>query len=181
MTSGWRRSRRSGDDAVVKRTPISSLLLAAAIGAGCGDNDAQFDAQALTGTWRGRWTDDAGRRGGVDLAVTSSDDSLHLACDILGVHLPGLRLDTERVDAVIRGSKAVIADHGSDAFGQVNGSIEADGRVAIDCDEVIGPVQSLRALGTWETGTLTLEVDVTYDSSLRTSRAYVEMQRRGRD
>ena len=165
----------------MKRTLISSLLLAAAIGAGCGDRGARFDAQAFTGTWRGRWTDDAGRRGGVDLAVTSSDDSLHLACDVHGMHLPGLRLDTERVDAVIRGSEAVIVDHDSDAFGQVNGSIDVDGRVAVDCVEVLGPVHSLRALGTWEAGVLTLEVDVTYDSSLRTSRAYVEMQRRGRD
>jgi len=165
----------------VEHTYISALLLSAALGAGCGGSDAQFDAQAFAGAWRGRWVDDAGGRGGVDLTVADEGDALGLACDILRPNLPGLYPDTERVDAAILGDRAVISDHDSKVFGQVSGTIDADGRVAIDCEDVFGPVHSLHALGTWSADTLNVEVDVTYDGSLRTSRAYVELQRRRRD
>lgn len=125
--------------------------------------------------------DEAGHRGGIDLVVTKDGDTLHLACGVTGRHLPGLRPETEQVEAVIRGRRASIADHYSEVFGQVSGTIDADGRVSFDCEGMVGPVHSLSAFGTWHADTLTAEIDVAYDSSLRNSRAYVELRRRGRD
>ena len=148
-----------------------------ALAAACGGELRPFDARVFAGTWRGPWTDDAGQRGRVALTVTDEGDALQLACDVLGPSLPA----TERVAAKIRGGEAVIEDHRSPTFGTVRGAVTADGRLAISCAGVAGPVESLHALGSWTDQDLIVEVDVTYDGSLRTNHAHVELRRSGRD
>ncbi|MEC8652502.1 MAG: hypothetical protein VXY92_08050 [Planctomycetota bacterium] len=158
-----------------------ALLVFTALAAACGGELRPFDARVFAGTWRGPWTDDAGQRGRVALTVTDEGDALQLACDVLGPSLPGTLPATERVAAKIRDGEAVIEDHRSRTFGSVRGVVTADGRLAITCEGVAGPVESLRGLGSWTGQDLIVEVDVTYDGSLRTSHARVELRRGGRD
>ncbi|MEC8252848.1 MAG: hypothetical protein VX044_06510 [Planctomycetota bacterium] len=158
-----------------------ALLVSTALAAACGSEARPFDARVFVGTWRGLWTDDMGRSGRVVLTVTDEGDALQLACDVLGPSLPGIFPATEHVVAKIRGGEAVIEEHRSRTFGAVRGAVAADGRLAIMCDGVAGPAGSLHAMGTWTGQCLIVEVDVTYDGSLRTNQAHVELRRRGRD
>ena len=165
----------------MRRLHIAALCVPAALAAACGGADSAFDAQVFAGTWRGTWTDDAGRRGRVTLSVTDRGDSLQLACDVLGVHPLGTRPATERVVAEIRSREAVIQGHRSRTFGTVQGSLDADGALELEAAGVSGPVQSLYALGTWTGRELVVQVDVTYDDSLRTNRARVALRRAAGD
>ena len=171
---------RSSEDGAVTLNPRKLLLASVAALVGC-DAERTFDPTPFVGTWRGRWIDDAGRRGSVELRVREERGAMHLACDVLGGAIPGVRIDTEHIEAQIDGDAARVEGHRSPVFGDVTGVLQAGGDLALDCRGVRGAVDDLHAQGAWTEDAVSLEVDVTFDSGLRTTRAVVELERALRD
>ena len=149
--------------------------------AACGGSDPPFDPRPYVGEWRGRWVDDRGRRGAVDLTATAMGGGLELTYDVRSLAIPGLRPATERLHAEARGAEAVVEAHRSDVLGEVTATIDSEGVVTVDCDGVPGPIAALYANGRWTAARLKLFVDVRYDDDLLTSEATVELELRGRD
>ena len=176
---GGAQLRRGEDDAVTWALRKLLLVSYAAL-VGC-SAETTFDPTPFVGTWRGRWVDDAGRRGGVEVRVREERGALHLACDVLGGAFPGMRAETEHIEAQIDGDAARIEGHRSPVFGDVSGVLQADGDLTLDCRDVRGAVEDLHAQGAWTEGAVSLEVDVTFDSSLRATHAVVELERAPRD
>lgn len=172
--------RLRGEDDAVTWALRKLLLVSFAALVGC-SAETTFDPTPFVGAWRGRWVDDAGRRGGVEVRVHEERGKLYLACDVLGGAIPGMRADTEHVEAQIDGDAARIEGHSSAVFGDVSGALQADGDLTLDCRDVRGAVEDLHAQGAWTADAVSLEVDVTFDSSLRATHAVVELERAPRD
>ena len=161
------------------RTFRAGLLFAILSVSACGGGGPPtFDPQAFAGKWSGGWRDDGGRRGGLELNVVDHGDRLEFVCDLMGGGLPGLTPPVERFTAGIEPHRAIIADQTSRTFGAISGSLDADGYLIIDCEGVLGPAKDLHAEGTWTDDSISLEVELTYDGSMRQSGATVEMKRR---
>ncbi|MFN3243404.1 MAG: hypothetical protein ACE37K_18015 [Planctomycetota bacterium] len=153
-------------------------LLAFCILTACGADAAPtFDPLPFVGTWRGRWKDDTGRRGGLEMRVVDNGTELEFECDLLGGALPGVTVPTERFVAEVGAHQATLRGHDSFVFGEITGHLLADGTLVIDCDGVRGNVSRLHAEGSWSGDKVELLVDVSYDGSLRTSVAEVSLAR----
>lgn len=178
-TDGAGHHTTACNDGGMHRMPSAALLFVALFTSACGEDIAPtFEPQEFVGTWRGRWRDQNGRRGGLEMSVVDAGEQLEFACDLGGGALPGLAPPTERFTADIGPHQATIDEHRSLIFGRISGTLDAGGYLIIDCKGVSGPAKNLHAEGTWADGEIALEVDLTYDGSLRTSRATVEMKRK---
>ena len=98
--------------------------------------EARFDPAPFVGAWRGRWTDDAGRRGLIDLEVAEHGGELVFAYGLRGAPLLGRRAARERLRARILGGSAVLAGRDSELFGAIDGSLSADGSLVVECEDV---------------------------------------------
>lgn len=164
----------------MSRAALAGLAVIAATAAACGA-EVVFDPSPFVGTWRGRWIDERGYRGSLDVEITEAAGSLAFACRVGGSGVWGARPHAEKVLAEVRGGRAVFDGHRSELLGEVTGALDADGSLVVACDDVRGPARSLYGHGTWTPDELVVEVEVRYDDSLRTSRAVVELERPARD
>jgi hypothetical protein len=164
----------------MSRAALAGLAALAVVPAACGA-EVVFDPSPFVGTWRGRWIDERGPRGSLDVEISEAAGSLVFACRVGGPGLWGRRPHEEQVLAEVRGGRAVFDGHRSELLGEVAGALDADGSLVVECDDVRGPARSLYGHGTWTPDELVAEVEVRYDDSLRTSRAVVELERRSRD
>lgn len=159
------------------RLSLAPWLALAFAAQGCA-REATFDPAPFIGSWRGRWTDDAGQRGLLTVEVSARGDELTFTCEVGGVARFARGAGRERVVARVQGGSARFAEHESASFGRVRGVLDADGGMVVECEDVRGPIDSLYAHGSWVQDELVLEVDVSYDGSLRAGLAVVELARR---